>query len=93
MLIMFYDFQRLDETQNAVFTVESIMACQLVGDKLQKVLFDWNSTLAGQGDPVPNVFLMPLRLRQLRKRPQPKGGNAQYDRALPGTFEYPYICL
>ena len=70
-LKMIYEFHKMDETQNAVFAVENIPACQLVGDKLLKFLTGWNSTLAGQGSSVPKVFLKPFRFRQLRRSPQP----------------------
>ena len=49
MLKMVYEYHRLDETQHAVYNFENILAVTLKGDKLQKFLNDWNSTLAGQG--------------------------------------------
>ena len=67
MLKLVYEYEKLDEAQNAVFGIEDILAVQLVGDKLQKVLNDWNNILAGHGAPVTKALLKPLMLRQLRK--------------------------
>ena len=71
-LTMVYDYQGLDEAQNAGFGIETILAVQLVGDKLPKFLNDWNSILAGQVAPVSEALLKHLMLRQLRKRLQLK---------------------
>ena len=69
---MVYEFHKLDETQNSVYSIEHIMYCTLVGDKLQKCLNDWNNTLAGQGTSISQNILKPLLLRELRKGPQLK---------------------
>ena len=93
MINMVYEYHKLDESQNAVYNMENILAVQLKGDTLQKLLNDWNSTLAGQGTSISKGILKPWLLRELRKSPQLKEGNAHYDRALPGTPDNSYDYL
>ena len=83
---MIYEYHKLDDAQDADFGVENILAVQLVGDKLHKLLNDRNS--------VSGALLKPLMLRQLRKSQQMKEETAHYDRALLGTYNnsYDYLC-
>ena len=90
MLEMVYDYHKLDETQHAVYNFENILAVTLKGDKLQTLLNDWNSILAGQGTSISKKILKPLLLRELRKSPQLKEDIAHYDRAKPGTEDNSY---
>ena len=90
---MLYDYHKLDETQHAVYNFENILAVTLKGDKLQKFLNDWNSTLAGQGTSITKKILKPLLLRELRKSPQLKEEIAHYDRAKPNTEDNSYDYL
>ena len=93
MLKVVYEYHRIDETQNAAFTVENNLAVQLVGDKLQNMLNDRTHTRACHGNPAPMVLLKPLLLRQLPKSPQLKEEVAHYERSMPGTFDHSYNYL
>ena len=97
MLMVAYEYHTLDVAQSAVLGIENIVAVQLVGDKLQKLLSDWNSILAGQGAPVAKAMLKPLMIRQLRKSQRLKEEIARYGRALPRTYDnsndWVYRCL
>jgi hypothetical protein len=87
---MVYEYHKLDETQNELFTIDNILAIQLAGDKLQKFLSDWNNIAAGQGAPADKTLLKPLLLRQVRNSPRLKDDIAHYGRAVPGTCDISY---
>ena len=45
---MVYDYNKVDEANGALFTVEDILHVELKGDKLAKFKNDWDATIAGQ---------------------------------------------
>ena len=51
---MTYEAHKLNEEIGQVFDIENILSTTLKGDKLAKLLQDWDTVLAGKSPPSPS---------------------------------------